>query len=91
MTWIIDDNGTRRFTSPSAPGWELTVWAHDPNRIYVDSPGDTEVSVDSDGIEVFGERSSGYDFSGVRFTIPWVIIQEIVRFQDSVQSSVEKG
>jgi len=88
MGWIVDDNGTRRFTSPSAPDWELTVWAHDPNRIYVDSPGDTEVSVDSDGIEVFGERSSngGYDFSGVRFTIPWVIIREIIEFQESVQN-----
>ena len=42
----------------------------------MDSPGDTEV---------FGERSSGYDFSGVRFTIPWVIIREIIEFQESVQ------
>jgi hypothetical protein len=86
MGWIDDDNGTRRFTSPSAPDWVLTVWAHDPNRIYVDSPGDTEVCVDSDGIEVFGERIALYDCSAVRFTIPWAILREIIRFQDSVQS-----
>jgi hypothetical protein len=52
MGWITDDNGTRRFNSPEAPDWELTVFAHDPNRIYVDSPGDSEVSVESEGIEV---------------------------------------
>jgi len=90
MGWINDDNGTRRFTSPSAPDWELTVWAHDPSRIYVDSPSDTEVNVDSDGIEVFGESIRAYDCSGVRFTIPWVIIREIIEFQESVQSSTTK-
>ena len=88
MAWITNDLGTRRFTSPEAPGWELTVYSHDPGRISVDSRNsDTEVSVDHEGIEVFGESSCGYDFSGVRFTIPWVIVREIVRFQDSVQSS----
>ena len=86
MNWIVDDNGTRRFSSPDAPRWGITIWAHDPGRIFVDSPGDTEVSVDSDGIEVFGERSHDYSYSGVRFTIPWVIVREIIRFQDSVQT-----
>lgn len=86
MGWITDDNGTKRFTSPETPDWELTVFAHDPNRIYVDSPGDTDVSVESEGIEVFGEGSTGYNFYGIRFTIPWVIVREIIRFQDSEQS-----
>jgi hypothetical protein len=88
MAWNTDDNGTRRFTDLSAPGWELTVWAHQPDRIDVDTgSSSSEVCVEPEGIQVFGEESNGYNFSGVRFTIPWVIVREIVRFQDSVQSS----
>ena len=88
MGWITNEFGTRIFTDPTAPGWELTVFESTPSVMHVDSPDDTEVSVTSGGIEVFGEESHGYaGFSGVRFTIPWVITREIVRFQDSVQSS----
>jgi hypothetical protein len=90
MGWTTDDNGTRRFSSESDPAWGLTVWAHCPQQIYVDSPGDTEVNVGPEGIQVFGESISVYDVSGVRFTIPWEIVREIIRFQDSVQSSTSK-
>lgn len=87
MSWNTDENGTRRFTSPEAPGWEIVEWAHSPGRIDVHSPGyETEVCVEPEGIQVFGESSNFYSFSGVRFTIPWVIVREIVRFQDAVQS-----
>ena len=87
MAWNTDDNGTRRLTDPSAPGWELTVWAHQPDRIDVDTGSSrSEVCVEPEGIEVFGERSCGYELSGERFTIPWAIVREIIRFQDSVQS-----
>lgn len=84
MTWNTTETGTRRFTSPEAPGWTLTVYAHQQNRIEVDTgSSSTEVEVDSEGITVFGETSNSYTFSGVRFTIPWVIIREIIRFQES--------
>ena len=87
MAWNTDENGTRRFTSPAAPGWELVEWSHSPGRIYVDTgSSSTEVDVDSNGVEVFGETSNSYSYSGVRFTIPWAIVREIIRFQDSVQS-----
>ena len=89
MARITDDLGTRRFTSPDAPGWVLTVYPEVQTSIYVDTGnGDTEVMVEPEGIEVFGEASLGYSgYEGVRFTIPWVIVRELVRFQDSVQSS----
>jgi len=87
MAWNTDENGTKRFTSPEAPGWEVVEWAHSPGRVYVHTPGSaTEVIVDDDGVTVFGESSNGYSFSGVQFTIPWSIVREIVRFQDAVQS-----
>lgn len=88
MTWNTDDIGIRRFTSPDAPGWVLTIYP-EVQGIYVDTgSADTEVEVTADGIEVFGEVSRGgyTGYEGVRFTIPWVIMREIVRFQDSVQS-----
>jgi len=47
------------------------------------------VEVTPDGIECFGESSSGYSFSGIRFTIPWRILAEISAFQ-AVQSSSSK-
>ena len=87
MGWIVDDNGTRRFTSPQAPGWKLTVYESRPDQIDVDTgANETDVTVTPDGIEVFGEQTNSYDCSAVRFTIPWAIIQEIIRFQESVQS-----
>jgi len=95
MTWITDDIGIRRFTSPDAPGWILSIHPEVPSCICVDTGnGDTEVDVSRDGIMVFGEESRGYSgcapstvrWQGVRFTIPWVIVREIVRYQDSVQS-----
>jgi len=84
--WITDDIGIRRFTSPEAPGWVVTIYPEVPTSIYVDTGnGDTEVDVSRDSIMVFGEVSRGYDgYAGARFTIPWVIVREIVRFQDSV-------
>jgi len=86
--WITDDIGIRRFTSPEAPGWVVTIYPEVSTSIYVDTGnGDTEVDVSRDGIMVFGEESRGYSGCvGVRFIIPWVIVREIVRFQDSVQS-----
>jgi hypothetical protein len=102
MTWTTDDIDIRRFTSPDAPGWILSIHPEVPSctcavpsRICVDTGnGDTEVDVSRDGIMVFGEESRGNSgctpskrsYVGVRFTIPWVIVREIVRYQDSVQS-----
>lgn len=87
MTWNTDESGTKRFASPEAPGWEIVEWAYSPGRIDVHPPGyETEVCVEAEGIQVFGESSNCYSFSGVRFTIPWAIVREIVRFQDAVQS-----
>ena len=89
MAWHTDDIGIRRFTSPEAEGWTLTVYPDRPDQINVDTgDADTEVLVGPNGIKVFGEESCGYSgYVGVRFTVPWVIVREIVRFQDSVQSS----
>jgi len=88
MTWTTDDIGIRRFTSPDAPGWILSIHPEVPSCICVDTGnGDTEVDVSRDGIMVFGEESRGNSgYVGVRFIIPWVIVREIVRYQDSVQS-----
>jgi hypothetical protein len=86
--WITDDIGIRRFTSPDAPGWILSIYPEVSSSICVDTGiRDAEVDVSRDGIMVFGEESRGYSGCvGVRFTIPWVIVREIVRYQDSVQS-----
>jgi len=97
MTWTTDDIGIHRFTSPDAPGWILSIHPEVPSSIYVDTGnGDTEVDISQDGITVFGEdpralprawfAAAAVLHSGVRFTIPWVIVREIVRYQDSVQS-----
>jgi hypothetical protein len=78
--WQIEEHGTRRFHHG---GWELIVWAHCPNQITVMcSKNEVEVEVCSEGIECFGERScGGYGgFEGVRFTIPWRILTEIILF-----------
>ena len=81
MTWTTDDIGIRRFTSPDAPGWILSIHPEVPSCICVDTGnGDTEVDISQDGIMTFGAAS------GCGFTIPWVIVREIVRYQDSVQS-----
>lgn len=87
MAWNTDEFGTRRFTDPSAPGWELVIWPSQVDQIdVVTGRNETDVSVGSDGIGVFGEESNSYTCSAVRFTIPMVIVREIVRFRDSVQS-----
>lgn len=93
MAWTTDDLGTRRFTSPEAEGWTLTVYDIYPSRIEVDTGDpDTDVVVTEEGIEVCGETSVGaYEHMGVRFTVPWVIVREIVAFQASVQSHPRKG
>ena len=84
--WETDDIGTRRFRHG---GWELIVWGHDPDRLTVIPDNDVEVDVSSEGIECFGERScGGYGgFEGVRFTIPWRILTEIVVFHNSNRST----
>jgi hypothetical protein len=82
--WHTDEYGIQRFSSPVAPGWELIIRPERPERLDVISDDNyVEVLVEPDGIEVFGEDSSGESFSAVRFTIPWVILREIIRFQDS--------
>ena len=88
MAWNTDDLGIRRFTSPEAPGWVLTIYPNSPSSLDVDTgAAETDVYLESKGIQVFGEATNDYYHSAVRFTIPWSIIREIVRFQDSVQSS----
>ena len=85
--WITSDTGTRTFRHAR---WELTVFAHCPHQITVTAPNsDVDVEVTPDGIECFGESSSGYSFSGIRFTIPWRILAEISAFH-VVQSSTGK-
>jgi len=84
--WITSDTGTRTFRHE---GWELIIWAHCPHQITVSAPNsEVEVEVTPDGIECFGESSSGHSFSGIRFTIPWRIIAEIAAFR--VQTSTLK-
>jgi len=85
--WITSDNGTRTFHHAD---WELTIFAHCPHQITVTAPNsEVDVEVTPDGIECFGESSSGYSFSGIRFTIPWRILAEISAFH-AVQSSTVK-
>jgi hypothetical protein len=85
--WITSDTGTRTFHHT---GWELAVFAHCPHQITVTAPNsEVDVEVTPDGIECFGESSSGYSFSGIRFTIPWRILAEISAFH-AVQSSSSK-
>lgn len=89
MAWNTDDIGTRRFTSSDAPGWTIVVYA-DTTEAIVEAPdADTQVAVTPEGIQVFGETDHGYysGYSAVRFTVPWAIVREVIRFQDSVQSS----
>jgi hypothetical protein len=80
-TWQTDDDtGTRRFHHA---GWTLVVWGWRPERIEVMPPGgDVEVDATPEGIECFGETSSGgySGYMGVRFTIPWRIVSEIAAF-----------
>jgi len=77
--WITSDTGTRTFRHTD---WELTVFAHCPHQITVTAPNsEVDVEVTPDGIECFGESSSGYSFSGIRFTIPWRILAEISAFR----------
>ena len=86
--WITSDTGTRRTFHHA--DWELTVFAHCPHQITVTAPNsEVDVEVTPDGIECFGESSSGYSFSGIRFTIPWRILAEISAFH-AVQSSSSK-
>lgn len=81
--WETDvDTGTRRFCHG---GWQLIIWAHCSDKITVIPSDDVEVDISSEGIECFGERSCGAygGFEGVRFTIPWRILTEIVAFHNS--------
>jgi hypothetical protein len=79
--WITSETGTRTFRHE---GWELTVFAHCSHQIDISAPNsDVEIDVTSEGISCFGEESSFYSFSGVRFTIPWRIIEEILKFKAS--------
>jgi len=80
MVWKTDDLGNRRFTSADAYPWALVARSTSPGEIIVETPrGEIDVNVTHDGVEVFGQESVGEGFVGTRFTIPWVIIQEIVR------------
>lgn len=83
MRWTTDEYGTRRFTDPSAPGWDITIYSQDPGaEIYVETGiSGTSVDVTRDGIEVFGEDTRGWNCSGVRFTIPWAIMHAIIEVQ----------
>ena len=77
--WITSETGTRTFRHE---GWELTIFAHCSHQIDISAPNsDVEVDVTSEGIHCFGERSIGYSVSGVEFTIPWRIIEEILKFK----------
>lgn len=79
-TWTTDDLGIQRFYHD---GWTITVMPNDKIHPYIDAPDpDIEVNVSSTGIQCFGEKNLGHwnGHVGVRYTIPWRIIQEVMSY-----------
>ena len=74
----IKGAGSRKFTHG---GWTLWVFDDTPSRLEVGGPGDIDVSLEEDGLECFAETSCGYSWSAQRFTIPWPILLEIVKWK----------
>lgn len=82
--WFTDEWGARRFRHD---GWEVVV-PEEGSRLhtpYITCPfNDCEVDITDEGLMVFGEQhNGGYDgYSGVRFTVPWIIVRASVEAMD---------
>jgi len=79
-TWVTDNIGVRTFRHG---GWTITVFPNNPKPMLTEPDADVEVCVTEEGIQCWGERSIGYGYEGVRFTIPWRILQELCAIRAS--------
>jgi len=84
--WVTDEFGTPRFTVGK---WEIICGtSRGTAGVYFNDPEigglirQTEVSLDHDGVSVFGEAGFAGDDWAITVTIPWAIIREIVKIQD---------